>query len=164
MFKGRKFDIRAFMVVLCSKPWFVLAHTGYARVCLPEFKMKNFGKKQVQESTGKLTPTTQRMIHETSVSVQRKHPDFLERKQETTITLDKLKAQLIEEGKTTDLHFKERVTDRMLEAMRLVFLQVKDRLDARYGCFEIFGVDFLVSEEEDDLCPKLMEITSCPSL
>ena len=52
----------------------------------------------------------------------------------------------------------------MLEAMRLVFLQVKDRLDARYGCFEIFGVDFLVSEEEDDLCPKLMEITSCPSL
>ena len=45
MFKGRKFDIRAFMVILCSKPWFVLAHTGYARVCLPEFKMKNFGKK-----------------------------------------------------------------------------------------------------------------------
>ena len=45
LFKGRKFDIRAFMVILCSKPWFVLAHTGYARVCLPEFKMKNFGKK-----------------------------------------------------------------------------------------------------------------------
>ena len=49
----------------------------------------------------------------------------------------------------------------MLEAMRLVFLQVKDRLDARYGCFEIFGVDFLLTE--DDLSPKLMEITSSPS-
>ena len=50
--------------------------------------------------------------------------------------------------------------DKMLEAMRLTFMQVKNKLDRRYGCFEIFGVDFLLS---DDLSPKLMEITSCPS-
>ena len=58
------------------------------------------------------------------------------------------------------MHFKEQVTDKMLEAMRLLFLQVKDKLDAKYGCFEIFGVDFLLTE---DLSPKLMEVTSCPS-
>jgi hypothetical protein len=30
----RKFDIRAFMVIMCCKPWIVLGHPGYARVCL----------------------------------------------------------------------------------------------------------------------------------
>ena len=45
--------------------------------------------------------------------------------------------------------------------MRLVFLSVKDKLERRFGCFEIFGLDFLISA--DDLNPKLMEITSCPS-
>lgn len=45
--------------------------------------------------------------------------------------------------------------------MRLVFLSVKDRLERRFGCFEIFGLDFLVASE--DLNPKLMDITSCPS-
>ena len=69
LYKGKKFDIRAFMVILCSKPWFVLGHTGYARVCLSDFKMRNFGKKQVQESTGKLAQTAQRLIHETTLSV-----------------------------------------------------------------------------------------------
>jgi len=49
----RKFDIRAFMVIVCCKPWFVLGHAGYARVCLSEFTMANFGKRAVSEQTGK---------------------------------------------------------------------------------------------------------------
>ena len=50
----------------------------------------------------------------------------------------------------------------MFEVMRLIFIMIKDRLERRYGCFEIFGFDFLVGAE--DLNPKLMDITSCPSL
>ena len=49
----------------------------------------------------------------------------------------------------------------MFETMRLVFLMIKDRLERRYGCFEIFGFDFLVGAE--DLSPRLMDITSTPS-
>lgn len=45
--------------------------------------------------------------------------------------------------------------------MRLLFLMVKDKLEKRFGCFEIFGLDFLLGA--DDLNPKLMDITSCPS-
>ena len=48
----------------------------------------------------------------------------------------------------------------MKEIMRLLFLQVRGRLEARYGCFEIFGVDFLLAE---DLTPRVMEVSSCPS-
>ena len=39
---------------------------------------------------------------------------------------------------------------------------MKNKLDGRYGCFEIFGFDFLLAAE-DDLSPRLMDITSCPS-
>ena len=49
----------------------------------------------------------------------------------------------------------------MNEIMRLLFLQVRDKLEARYGCFEIFSVDFLLAE---DLTPRLMEVSSSPSL
>lgn len=34
LYMGRKFDIRAYMIVLCSKPWFVVSNPGYARVSL----------------------------------------------------------------------------------------------------------------------------------
>ena len=51
---GRKFDIRAFMIILCCKPFIVLSLPAYARVCLTKFTMANFGKKQVSKVTGKL--------------------------------------------------------------------------------------------------------------
>ena len=86
------------MIILCGKPWFVMAHPGYARVCLPKFTMANFGKASVSETTGKLNTSSLRMIHETDLSVQRKHPEFLPLKQTTTISLDKLKLHFLEQG------------------------------------------------------------------
>ena len=50
----------------------------------------------------------------------------------------------------------------MHEILRLLFLEVKDKLDARYGCFEIFGVDFLLRER--DLNPVVMKVISNPCL
>ena len=52
---GKKFDIRVFMVILCCKPFFVFSSPGYARVSLENFTMENFGKKVVNENTGKLS-------------------------------------------------------------------------------------------------------------
>lgn len=78
----------------------------------------------------------------------------------TVITIDKLKQHLISMGQTSESHFQNKVIDGMLEAMKLLFLSVKDKLQGKYGCFEIFGVDFLLAE---DLTPRLMEITSNPS-
>ena len=46
---------------------------------------------------------------------------------------------------------------RINEVLRLLFLQVKGQLDARYGCFEILACDFLLRE---DLTPVLMEVNS----
>ena len=52
------------------------------------------------------------------------------------------------------------MTDRITEILRLLFLQVRDKLDGRFGNFEIFSADFLLG---DDLCPRIMEINSNPS-
>jgi len=45
--------------------------------------------------------------------------------------------------------------------MRLVFTTVKDKLDRKYGCFELFGFDFLV---DSDLNPQLIEVNTNPAL
>lgn len=77
---GRKFDIRCFMVILCSKPFFVFGAAGYARVSLSPYTMVNFGKKTINEASGKLSSLPTRLTHETKISVQRKHPDFRDSK------------------------------------------------------------------------------------
>ncbi len=45
--------------------------------------------------------------------------------------------------------------------MNLVFLTVKDKLDRKFGCFELFGFDFLI---DDNLNPFLIEINTNPAL
>lgn len=45
--------------------------------------------------------------------------------------------------------------------MRLIFLAVKDKLDRKFGCFELFGFDLLIDE---DLNPYLIEVNTNPAL
>ena len=45
--------------------------------------------------------------------------------------------------------------------MKLVFNCVKDRLDRKFGCFEIFAFDFLI---DVNLNPYLLEVTSNPAM
>ena len=47
------------------------------------------------------------------------------------------------------------------ETMRLIFLQVKDKLDKQFGCFEMYGFDFMLNEQLD---VKLLEINANPAL
>ena len=77
------------------------------------------------------------------------------------MTIEALRDYLINKSLTTIDEFKTCVTDKINEVMRLIFLQTKDRLDKKFGCFEVFGFDFML---DGDLRPILLEINVNPAL
>lgn len=48
-----------------------------------------------------------------------------------------------------------------MEIMRMIFMVVKDKLDKKFGCFEMFGFDILI---DDQLDPYLIEINTNPAM
>ena len=77
------------------------------------------------------------------------------------MTMEMFRDYLIGQGKTSFEDFKVRVTDKINEIMRLIFIQTKDKLDRKFGFIETFGFDFMLDE---DLCPILLEINVNPAL
>merc|ERR1712080_606835 len=61
----------------------------------------------------------------------------------------------------TEEDFDEKVVKRCSEICRLTFESVKDKLERKFGCFELFGFDFLI---DDNLNPYLIEINTNPAL
>ena len=40
---NRKYDLRYYMLIACTKPYLVLTNTGYARISLEEYQTANYG-------------------------------------------------------------------------------------------------------------------------
>ena len=57
--------------------------------------------------------------------------------------------------------FKDRVLAPCDEILRLLFETVKNRFDRKFGCFELFGVDFML---DSVLKPQLIEINTNPAI
>ena len=148
------------MVVICCKPYFVFAQDGYARISLNEYTTDNFGVSETTED-GKTNDWPSRITHLTNLAIQKKHPEFKNRKEEAAMTMKDLRDDIVGRGLCTPLEFKTRVRDKINEVMRLVFMQTKDRLDRKFGCFEVYGFDFML---DGDLRPVLLEINVNPAL
>ena len=160
LIENKKFDIRVLMVIVCCKPYFVFSHPGYVRKSLNDYTTENFGKAETTEE-GKKTDWASRYTHLTNLSIQKKHPDYANRKEESAMSMEQLCAYLVGKGETTPELFKTKVTDPINEVMKLIFLTVKDKLDKKFGCFEMFGFDFMLNSA---LEPKLLEINVNPAL
>lgn len=138
------------MLIACSKPYLVLYNEGYCRISLNDFNLEDFNTKE-----GKIT-------HMTNNSVQKKHPEYKDRKEDTIIGMNVLKDYLVEQGTiVSSEEFNSKVSNKIKEIMRIIFLQVKDKLDKTYGCFQLLGWDFLLDEQ---LNPYLIEININPAL
>lgn len=163
LINGKKFDIRSYLAVICCKPYFVFAHDGYCRISLLDYTTSNFCAENGTEVDGMPADLASKLTHLTNLSVQKKHPRFKDLKQAAAmhVTPD-LCNYLIKTGSVKDeSDFKSRVTDRINEVMKLTFLQIKDRLDRKFGSFELFGYDFMLDAECN---PQLLEINVNPAL
>ena len=152
LFKGKKFDFRSYMFISCMNPFIVHFNPGYVRVSLEDFTMDNFSDNTV------LSKAT----HLTNNSIQKKHPAYIPKKEETIITLQALADELKTIGKIESTEaFLEKVEKDMKEVMRLIFTTAKEFLIVKFGCFELLGFDFMIDEE---LNLKLIEINVNPAL
>ncbi len=82
---GRKFDIRAYMIVVCMKPYLVLYNPGYVRMCLNPYTTENFAK--------------DKLTHLTNNSVQKNHPDYKTMKDKSIISINALIEDLLKTGR-----------------------------------------------------------------
>jgi hypothetical protein len=73
---GRKFDIRAYMIVVCMKPYLVLYQPGYVRLSLNPYTTEDFGK--------------DKLTHLTNNSVQKNHPDYKNLKEKSIYSVEAL--------------------------------------------------------------------------
>ncbi len=145
---GRKFDIRAYMIVVCMKPYLVLYQPGYVRMSLNAYTTENFAKDKI--------------THLTNNSVQKNHPDYKNLKEKSIISIDNLVENIISMGKLQSKEeYAVKVDKKIQEIMTLIFTVIKDKLDRKFGCFELFGFDFLL---DDNLNPYLIEINTNPAI
>jgi len=145
---GRKFDIRAYMIVVCMKPYLVLYQPGYVRMSLNTYTTENFAKDKI--------------THLTNNSVQKNHPDYKNLKEKSIISIDSLVENIISMGKLQSKEeYSVKVDKKIQEIMTLIFTVIKDKLDRKFGCFELFGFDFLL---DDNLNPYLIEINTNPAI
>ncbi len=83
-------------------------------------------------------------------------------KEKSIISIEALIEDLITTGKVSSRdEYKAKVDSRIQEIMQLMFTVIKDKLDRKFGCFELFGFDFLI---DDKLNPYLIEVNTNPAL
>jgi hypothetical protein len=149
---GRKFDLRYFMLIACTKPYLVLTNTGYARISLEDYNLTGLDFKTKED----------RARHLTNASVQKFHPKYKEEKAGSIWSFDKLGDYFVDQGKVNDKgEFHRKVSDNCDEICRLLFSSVSEKLERKFGCFELFGLDFMLDE---DLNPQLIEINTNPAI
>lgn len=151
---GRKYDVRYFMLIACTKPWLVMTHTGYARISLEKYSTESFSADDKKART----------THLTNAAIQKLHPDFKSQKEDTIMDMDMLREYMLKNEPDivkTPEDFNQKVIAQCNEICRLLFESAKSKLESKFGCFELFGLDFLLDSQ---LNPQLIEINTNPAL
>ncbi|XP_076451804.1 uncharacterized protein LOC143287581 isoform X3 [Babylonia areolata] len=146
---GRKFDIRAYMLIASTVPYLVLFHQGYIRLsCL----------KYDGDDTNLTT-------HLTNQYVQKKDPNYKEVKEDTAWSMDKFNDYVNtnyaeEKGVEQDWVFNT-MTKQMQRIMLHCFNSVKHKLQCKMGYFDLYGLDFMI---DTDMKVWLIEVNVNPAL
>ena len=81
--QGRKFDIRCYVLVVSNKPHFAAVFRGgYARVSLSEYSLEALDD---------------RLVHLTNAAVQKKHPEYKTKGDDSIVSMQDLQQMLEQE-------------------------------------------------------------------
>ncbi|XP_036918152.1 inactive polyglycylase TTLL10 isoform X2 [Sturnira hondurensis] len=146
---GKKFDVRAYLLVACTVPYMVFFGHGYARLTL------NLYDPRSQDLSG----------HLTNQSMQKKSPLYVLLKEGTVWSMEQLNRYINHKfreprGLPSDWVFTT-FTKRMQQIMAHCFLAVKSKLECKLGYFDLIGCDFLI---DDNFKVWLLEMNSNPAL
>ncbi|ELT95483.1 hypothetical protein CAPTEDRAFT_220981 [Capitella teleta] len=149
LLEGRKFDIRAFMLIANTSPYLVLFHQGYARLCLHQYAQD----------------ANDLVAHLTNQFIQKKDSEYNTSKEDTVWSMQKFNDYVnLNYCVPLDLEYDwvyNVLTPKMKQIMLYCFNAVKNKLKCRLGYFDLYGLDFMIDSQ---MKVNLIEINVNPSL
>ncbi|XP_022100588.1 probable beta-tubulin polyglutamylase isoform X2 [Acanthaster planci] len=145
---GKKFDVRAYMLIACTTPYIVFYHSGYLRLSCDSYD-----------------PTSDDLaLHLTNQFVQKKKPGYQDVKEDTVWSMERFNDYINtlakEKGLPKDWVLNQ-FTKRMMQIMTHCFNAVKNKLQCKLGYFDLLGFDFLLDES---MKVYLLEVNVNPAL
>ncbi|CAI5646846.1 protein polyglycylase TTLL10 isoform X2 [Oreochromis niloticus] len=149
LLKGKKFDVRSYLLIACTAPYVVFFRHGYVRLTCDLYD-----------------PTSKNLsAHLTNQYMQKKNPLYSQLKEDTVWSMESFNAYVNDRFQVAKDLPRDWVlgafAKRMQQIMSQCFLAVKSKLDCRLGFFDLIGCDFLVDE---DFKVWLLEMNCNPAL
>lgn len=139
---NKKFDIRCYLLIASTSPYYVLFHPGFIRKTLYDFDVNS----------------DDLHVHLTNVEQQKSHPRYEQMKDMLLGGMDELEQEILKKGhRLEDI---ARINRQMREIATYLVLAAQPRIQPRKGQCQILGLDFLL---DDRLKLYLIEVNKSPS-
>ncbi|XP_029291823.1 protein polyglycylase TTLL10 [Cottoperca gobio] len=149
LLKGKKFDVRSYLLIACTVPYMVFFRHGYVRLTCDLY----------DPSSNNLS------AHLTNQYMQKKNPLYSQLKEDTVWSMKSFNTYVNDRFQVAKGLPRDWVlgvfAKRMQQIMTQCFLAVKSKLDCRLGFFDLIGCDFMVDE---DFKVWLLEMNCNPAL
>ncbi|XP_071772799.2 protein polyglycylase TTLL10 [Centroberyx gerrardi] len=135
LLKGRKFDVRSYLLIACTAPFMVFFGHGYVRLTCDLY----------DPSSNNLS------AHLTNQYMQKKNPLYSLLKEDTVWSIESFNTYVNDKFRVAKALPRDWVmgtfAKRMQQIMTQCFFAVKSKLDRRLGFFDLIGCDFMIDEE-----------------
>ncbi|KAI3357133.1 hypothetical protein L3Q82_015596 [Scortum barcoo] len=149
LLKGKKFDVRSYLLIACTAPYLVFFRHGYVRLTCDLY----------DPSSNNLS------AHLTNQYMQKKNPLYSELKEDTVWSMESFNTYVNDRFRVAKGLPRDWVlgafAKRMQQIMTQCFFAVKSKLHCRLGFFDLIGCDFMVDE---DFKVWLLEMNCNPAL
>ncbi|KAL4486013.1 hypothetical protein ABPG72_003947 [Tetrahymena utriculariae] len=141
----KKFDIRSYVIVVSTDPYIVYFLNGYVRLTINDYNKND----------------TDLLTHLVNTNIQKKHPQFNFKKDDSHWELNKFESALKEQYNMTDEEIEIKIYSQMKRASAYLFKGLQQYFNAFTANFQIFGLDFMFDE---DFNPYFIEVNEIPQL